>query len=357
MPGLITGRASAPEFTSGVPVQAATMGSGDMVDTEGTRHDWGLRGGSMRKTRRLAAGFAAVGVATIGVVMLGAAPAPASGECCRQQRVDIQATGYTIPGTFTTPRGKSARRAFPTLLLLHGTASSRDEVGNMYTRLAEKLAGRGYASLRIDFAGSGDSTLPQTALTFTEEVSDAKTALTWLSQNSKVDPNALGLVGFSQGGRVAATVAGTDTRVKALATWSTWVEDGATAYLLPDLGGPAAYATAQANGHVVVDLGFRTWDFSLAFYNSIRDSKPLEDIANYKGPLLGVDGRDDFLWPQTKQELFAAGSYDETLHVIPGADHIYHVLDQDQTMAEDAINTTAAWFASHLAPVRSKQHD
>ena len=46
----------------------------------------------------------------------------------------------------------------------------------------------------------------------------------------------------------------------------------------------------------------------------------------------------------------AAGSYDETLHVVPGADHIYHVLDADQTQAEDVMNTTATWFSQKLAP-------
>jgi dienelactone hydrolase len=101
---------------------------------------------------------------------------------------------------------------------------------------------------------------------------------------------------------------------------------------------------------VTVDLGFRTWTFSLAFFDSIKASHPLQDSAGYRGPLLGIDGSDDFLWPQTKQELFAAGSYDETLHVVPGADHIYHVLDADQTQAEDVLNTTAAWFARNLAP-------
>jgi dienelactone hydrolase len=264
-----------------------------------------------------------------------------------EEHVAIQADGYVIPGTFTAPRAGGAQARYPAVLLLHGTASQKDEVGNMYLRLAQKLAALGYASLRIDFAGSGDSTLPQTAFTYTEEVADAERALTWLSHNGNVAAGALGLVGFSQGGRVAATVAGTDPRVRAVTTWSTWVEDGSTAYLL---FGPDAYAQAQRDGQVLVDLGFRTWTYSLAFFDSIKNSHPLQDIANYHGPLLGIDGTDDFIWPQTKQELYAAGSYDETLHAIPGADHIYHVLTDDQSQAEDVINSTASWFARNLAP-------
>lgn len=308
----------------------------------------------MRRTARVAAWLvvAAALAALISSAQAGAGTkhkghgkGPAA--CCTETHVEIQANGYTIPGTFTAPKAGGTHAHYPAVLLLHGTASQKDEVGNMYLRLAQKLGRLGYASLRIDFAGSGDSKLPQTAFTYTEEVSDAETALTWLSHNRNVAANALGLVGFSQGGRVAATVAGTDPRVKALTTWSTWVEPGSTAV---NTWGPQAYQEAQRNGQVTVDLGFRTWTFSLAWFETIKASSPLQDIAAYHGPLLGIDGSEDVLWPQTKDELYAAGSYDETLHVVPGADHIYHVLDADQTQAEDVLNTTARWFSQKLAP-------
>src|SRR3954468_23034711 len=191
-------------------------------------------------TRLRASAFAVV--AFLFLLATGAtAGTSAKGTNLIEQHVSIQAPGYVIPGTFTRPRAGGAHARYPAVLLLHGTASQKDEVGDMYLRLAEKLAGAGYASLRIDFAGSGDSTLPETAFTYTEEVADTKTALGWLERNANVDADALGRVGFSQGGRVAATVAGTDSRVKAVATWSTWVEDGSTAYLL---FGPEAYFTA-----------------------------------------------------------------------------------------------------------------
>ena len=39
---------------------------------------------------------------------------------------------------------------------------------------------------------------------------------------------------------------------------------------------------------------------------------------------------------------------DETLRIIEGADHIYHVLTPDQTLAELTIELTADWFADRL---------
>ena len=229
--------------------------------------------------------------------------------------------------------------------MLHGTGSQKDEVGDMYKREAAKLAEQGIASLRIDFAGSGDSALPQTALDFDEMMADAGTALTWLGHRKRIDPDRLGVLGFSLGGRIAAMTAGTDERVKALATWSTWSEPGETAV---NEFGPGVYEEAQANGQVTVDLGFRTWTFSLAYFETLKVSNPLIDITHYDGPQLGVDGTDDYIWPQTKELLFASGSLDSTFHGILGADHIYHVLTPDQTMAEEAMDVTAAWYASHL---------
>ena len=80
-----------------------------------------------------------------------------------------------------------------------------------------------------------------------------------------------------------------------------------------------------------------------------QDAQLLGDqhvLVDAIGP--NVDGTDDFIWPQTKDLLRAAGSYDETFHAVVGADHIYHVLDADQTQAEDVLNTTASWFAATL---------
>ena len=37
-------------------------------------------------------------------------------------------------------------------------------------------------------------------------------------------------------------------------------------------------------------------------------------------------------------------SPDESLRILPGADHIYNVLTPDQTLAEAAITITADWF-------------
>lgn len=59
-----------------------------------------------------------------------------------------------VVATLAMPASDSA---VPAVLMLHGFASVRDEVGEMYKRLAAELGERGIASLRIDFRGWGES--------------------------------------------------------------------------------------------------------------------------------------------------------------------------------------------------------
>ena len=57
-----------------------------------------------------------------------------------------------IQGILCEPEAESP---LPAVLMLHGFASQKDEVGNMYKRLAAALGEQGIASLRIDFRGWG----------------------------------------------------------------------------------------------------------------------------------------------------------------------------------------------------------
>ncbi len=76
-------------------------------------------------------------------------------------------------------------------------------------RLAAALSARGIASLRIDFAGSGDSEEPDLDLDYPGMVTDATPSLDYLQQDAAVDPTRIAVLGLSRGGSIAATVAGT----------------------------------------------------------------------------------------------------------------------------------------------------
>jgi hypothetical protein len=72
----------------------------------------------------------------------------------------------------------------------------------------------------------------------------------------------------------------------------------------------------------------------------------LTDLAPYKNPLLLIAGSvDTTVDPMTSRKVVpAVQSLDVTLRIIPGADHIYLVLDKDQTLANRCISITVAWW-------------
>jgi len=61
----------------------------------------------------------------------------------------------TIKFSHTVGIFNNAGDKAPAVLLLHGFASSKDEVGNLYKQLSDELFKVGISSLRIDFRGWG----------------------------------------------------------------------------------------------------------------------------------------------------------------------------------------------------------
>ncbi|MFC0042208.1 alpha/beta hydrolase family protein [Actinomadura rayongensis] len=248
-----------------------------------------------------------------------------------------------VPAALTRPNGDGPA---PAVLLLHGTASHRDEVGGMFARLASALAASGVASLRIDFAGCGASTRPQTDLTVTGELSDARLAYRWLRGRDDIDADRVAVLGFSQGGMIAALLAGAEPGLAGLATWSSGIADGAFAPLAP--------AFAGAGDHATVDLGFTRFTFSRAWWDEIRAIDLRAALAGFDRPVLAVAGSDDdAVDPAASLALAGAvASGDVTTVKVAGADHIFNVLGPGEDRSSAVVALTADWFASRLDGAR-----
>lgn len=233
------------------------------------------------------------------------------------------------------------------VLLLHGFGSSKDEVGGMYARVATALAQKGIASLRLDFAGFGKSDGDTGATTVEAQLAQAKAAFAVLKGTKGIDPNRMGVLGFSLGGGVATLLAsGQPMDVKSLVTWSSVGDFQAD--MVAGLG-QKAFDRAKEDGVVGLDLGFRTIALKQAFFDSLSNYKLDDAISTYPGAYLTIVGSKDFSAQYADRFVGLAKNAAKEAMIIPEGDHIFGVLGTDQTMADAVITKTADWFATTLA--------
>lgn len=256
-----------------------------------------------------------------------------------EKRVWIKAGDHEIPGLLVMPKLETGDKV-PAVLMLHGWVSDKNEVGNMYRDLAYKLGKNKIASLRIDFAGSGDSKQEYFLNNHRQSVADGQKALNYLLANESIDHTNIGVIGFSQGGAIGQAVVAREPQVKAFATWSTARGNGE-----PDESQEAK--KAKEKGFVMVDSFKGKLKQSREFYLERENARGLDEIArNYRGALLSIAGEeDDVVDPEVSRELVnLVKSNDKTLKILRGGDHIFNVLSEDRSLANETIDITVNWF-------------
>src|SRR5439155_779370 len=128
--------------------------------------------------------------------------------------------GFELAGTLTRPDGPG--RA-PCVITITGSGpEDRDEAIPLvkgyrpFRQIADTLARRGIAVLRLDDRGTGESGgrfRGSTSADFSDDVADA---LHWLQRDPGIDPARLALLGHSEGGLIAPLVAPREPSVRAL---------------------------------------------------------------------------------------------------------------------------------------------
>jgi dienelactone hydrolase len=258
-----------------------------------------------------------------------------------ESEVWVPAGDHQVPGTLALPTDADGPVA--AVLLLHGDLGDRDSDGDSFARLAAALARRDMASLRIDFAGSGESQEPDTELDYPSMVQDAGASVAWLQQDARIRPDRVALLGYSRGGSIAATLAGTEPDIAALVEWSGAVANGY-------VDDPDGWEHAKAAGSTVYDLGDRSFEVMLDWYDTIAASTPLDDVTGYTGPVLAVVGSDDPVVPPSVADTFLqrVASTDTTLITVDGASHDLQADDPDRAEFRPTLRATADWLADRL---------
>lgn len=262
------------------------------------------------------------------------------------EKIIIKSDLYDIPAIFTYP---NEGIIFPTVILCHGTGSSKNEAGNLFVRLAESLREQGIASIRFDFAGCGESLAKKQDLTFYGEVDDVEKIYTYIRESEKVDSSRIAILGFSQGARVMAEFLGKYPEgINAAVSWSGACHNGEGVF-----SGwfEEYYEEAVKNGHAKIPMIWRE-DLILSkkWFDDIRTSSPMESLSKYKGAILAVSGTKDALVPYThaKEIVDRCKGKVRKLRIIEKADHTFNVFESSQLIANKVVKDTVDWIAINI---------
>lgn len=168
--------------------------------------------------------------------------------------VVIFSDGTRMAGDLYLPKNRKPDEKFPAIVLCAGTGGTK---GGTQARIAPIFARNGFVVLAFDYRGWGESesqlmavepqpkpdannelTIKVKALRWqmnlTDQTEDVRAAISFLSGETSVDKNRIGLWGSSYGGGLVTTMAAIDARVKCVAAQ------------VPGMGGRAPRAIAAA---------------------------------------------------------------------------------------------------------------
>lgn len=124
-------------------------------------------------------------------------------------------TKLTYGATLTIPKGK---KKYPLAILISGTGQhdrNYTYIGReFFTVLADYLAKKGIASLRVDDRGIGKTTGDFQIATTGDFADDIEEEITYVKSDKNIDGTHIGLIGHSEGGMIASIVSSRNKNVK-----------------------------------------------------------------------------------------------------------------------------------------------
>lgn len=266
------------------------------------------------------------------------------------EEISIMNGDRMVPATVVIPAGAGP---FPAVVMNHGHGGSRQE-NSGFGGVAEALANRGIATIRMDFPGCGDSTQPFTENYLSNMISDSNASLAYLLDNYPIDSQRLGIMGYSMGGRIALHIGSEDNQpyqaMGLLAPSADWGQEMMVSFLGGEEAFDELYTEAQSEkGYADFTTQWgQVQQLSLNWFEEMIASRPLENITNYDGAMLVVFGdQDDVVRAGVNQAVAEAYAAAEII-VVPNADHGYGFYSDQPDVTAAVEDSLADFFSKAL---------
>ncbi|SMD13769.1 CocE/NonD family hydrolase [Kibdelosporangium aridum] len=292
------------------------------------------------------------------VAAAGALFAPASGAATAfGADISYQAipghNGTPMRGFVVTPTGRGDG-PFPLLVMPASWGAPNLE----YVGAARKLA-----------AESGDVVISYTSRGFYDSggeidvagpdtVNDVSRVIDWALANTPADPSKIGVAGISYGAGIGLLAAANDSRIKAVASMSTWADLEASLYpnhTVSQLSAGALLAVAQVAGRPGPDLRRITAEFLQGKIDYARQLAPSRSAstkvdkinANGAAILIANSWQDAIFPPNQAVDFYDRLRVPKRL-MLQGGDHATSELLGAVGLSNDVWNAVTKWFDHYL---------
>lgn len=259
-----------------------------------------------------------------------------------EEQIVITVNDYQLKGVLHVPE-QSNNKKLPLVIICHGFISSKVGQHRIFVKTARELCRVGFAVLRFDYSGCGESTGEYRDITLTRHIEETIEVIAFAVRHPNIDPDQIVLLGHSLGGGIAASVAGIDKRIKKLILWSPVARPFMD---IVGIVGEELYKECLEK-HVVNYQGF---EVGLDFFDSLAKTHPLEIVKEFHGNVLVVHGTGDVETPVENAYMYGLALYKRSqavndVRVIDGADHTYN----SPVWERELIGLTLHWLETETA--------
>jgi dipeptidyl aminopeptidase/acylaminoacyl peptidase len=300
--------------------------------------------------------------------------APADAPYVAEDVVVKTPAGHTLAGTLTLPKGASRAKPLGAIVTITGSgAQDRDEnIGlpgfRPFRQIADSLARRGIAVLRMDDRGTGASGGTFKGSTSADFAEDVRAGLAYLRTRPEIRSDRLGVLGHSEGAVIAPMVADKEPTLRAIVLLA-GVADPARSALhaqIRNLYEHDTSLTPARRDSLIADIPKRIDGMMAAdpWMNFFLTYDPAATMRRVKTPVLILTGsRDQQAAPEQvalQEAAFKeAGNKDVTARVLPDLNHLfvhdtdgfpgnYAKLPPPIVIQADVVGMIADWLAQRL---------
>jgi len=256
-----------------------------------------------------------------------------------QYPVQIRSGGFHLFGTFH--KNARSKKEAPAILILHGFGGNRIGRFQLYVKISRILEKQGFAVLRFDFRGCGESEGTLEKTTFLSQLDDAKKAFQMLLRQPEVDKNRIGIIGSSMGGCLALMLAQEESQIASIVLWSAFGRPKAT---VRQKIGIKAMKALRSSGRL--DIGGEY--ISRRFVEEALQLDTLKNIHTFGCKVLIIHGTEDESIPPSESALIYRAARNKGIkaerYLIKGADHSYSRAQWRQFL----FSKTLDWFKKTL---------